>query len=569
MYCSNCGREIEENARYCPYCGARQETEDPSEGIQEEVQNEAPSKEKQRTGETQASQAAQNTVHRSSNRKKGKLWKRILITVLLIFCGLIVAAGIFLLTYHPEISLDQAAAVTFDGYDGYGTAEVSLDADQFAKKNAKYFIRDALIERLVHRGAAHDAIQSDEEDADENSGDDIRELTRRIARAFLNECVTAAADRTDSLANGDEVTVSISADSAAALSGYGVKVSSTAESFQAAGLDAITEVDAFENVEVTTWGASSVGQASISLSDCPYTDYLDYELDKDTDLANGDIVTVTASYKSDDSKDRAAKEQGVAFKTMEQEYIVDGLEDREVVDPFTGVDVVFTGISPDGEININSDGSPYRDYLTFEADRTEGLANGDTVTVTAKPYYDSSIEDLENDYNVVIDESLMLKTFDVSGLSSYITADEVLFDNELTAMQEKAGSHLQDEMRYVLGGYVHNVYSNASYIGNIICSRKENAAEGDANIVFIVYEISAVSVDDQPFTFYNYIALENVTRNMDGTLNFNDNKFFRSYNENSAEHGANGFESASDLDDAVVNYYKLSYNIQDNLIPKE
>lgn len=100
----------------------------------------------------------------------------------------------------------------------------------------------------------------------------------------------------------------------------------------------------------------------------------------ETDLSNGDVVTVRAIFKND--KGYKLKHH---FKDAEQTFTVSGLAEGKTYDPFAeeNVSVTFSGFSGSAvaALEVVSTEEVAR-CLSYELSQTEGLSNGDTVTAT-------------------------------------------------------------------------------------------------------------------------------------------------------------------------------------------
>lgn len=85
------------------------------------------------------------------------------------------------------------------------------------------------------------------------------------------------------------------------------------------------------------------------------------------------------------------------------------------VDAWTGFEVEYSGIAPNGTISFeNTIKNAVNNDIMYTADKTEGLSNGDVITVTAE-WKPNAIVDTNT---FVITEPT--KTFTVSGLKSYL-----------------------------------------------------------------------------------------------------------------------------------------------------
>lgn len=135
--------------------------------------------------------------------------------------------------------------------------------------------------------------------------------------------------------------------------------------------------------------------------------------DKTKNLSNGDVVT----YTWDDNSDEAEEAFGVKVKYSDITYTVSGLASVNTFDAFDGVDVEFSGISPDGRATVNSlPTAAEAQGLYYTLDENSGLSNGDTVTLTV-----SADDTFLKNHEITLSETS--KTLTVSGLKEPETID--------------------------------------------------------------------------------------------------------------------------------------------------
>ncbi len=198
-----------------------------------------------------------------------------------------------------------------------------------------------------------------------------------------------------------------------------------------------------------------------------------YSLDKADHLSNGDVVTVTITTKE-------VKDLKMNFKDGEVKFTVEGLKEADTFDPFEDVNISFEGYAPNGTLNITGgDGT-----LTFTADKTNGLKNGDTVTITVKP----SVGDIERyieTYNKVY--SPESKEFTVDGLAAYVTKlDEIPSD-----VLNKMKTHAEDSIKataankYTADGCV---FKSADFLGYYFLNAKDGTSTNPRNAIYCVYK---------------------------------------------------------------------------------
>lgn len=109
--------------------------------------------------------------------------------------------------------------------------------------------------------------------------------------------------------------------------------------------------------------------------------YLWASIDEDDYLSNGDIVTL--SWRCQDEWVREFYH--VKLKYKNQKYTVSGLTESEAIDPFDYVEIIVSGSNNDGDVTYAYLDRDYR-WIHLEFSQSEGLKNGDVITVYA--YYD-------------------------------------------------------------------------------------------------------------------------------------------------------------------------------------
>ena len=105
-------------------------------------------------------------------------------------------------------------------------------------------------------------------------------------------------------------------------------------------------------------------------------------LDVRSNLSNGDTVTWEWSI-SEDSQKEMEKMLDCKLIFSDQEFKVQGLEKADTVDPFSILQVEYEGISPNGSAYLQSNAKDeFESKIQFETDRSNGLSNGDILTVS-------------------------------------------------------------------------------------------------------------------------------------------------------------------------------------------
>lgn len=301
--------------------------------------------------------------------------------------------------------------------------------------------------------------------------------------------------------------------------------------------------------------------------------------DKTKGLSNGDVVT----YTWDDNSDEAEEAFGVKVKYTDITYTVSGLASVNTFDAFDGVDVEFSGISPDGRATVNSlPTAAEAQGLYYTLDENSGLSNGDTVTLTVHSNRDD-FSDCISKYGAM--PQATEKTFTVEGLNEYVTSADTLSDSVLVSLQNQAED--------VFKSYAAQRFSNGqtfkgmTYLGNYILTPKNKDSWGDKDRIVLAYQVTVHhdytselnTTYDADDSFFWYITFNNVSKdandNIASGLNDYDTPttFVKidsgvqkySFSSSTETWEYYGYASLDSLYNAAVNQYVENYNHQDNV----
>ena len=240
-------------------------------------------------------------------------------------------------------------------------------------------------------------------------------------------------------------------------------------------------------------------------------------LDKTSGLSNGDVVTYT--WECDD--EYALSTYGYKLKYKDIEYTVEGLEEAETFDPFEGVEIVFSGIAPNGSASI--EGEPKADAakdLRFDLDNYNGLSVGDTVTVTVSMYYDDPVEYCVENYGKI--PSPLTKQYKVEGLDSYVSSNSEISADSLDEMKQQAEAVFNAHVADSWGD--DETLKSFTYIGNYLLTNKDNDDYWNShNMLYLVYKAQVKDKYSNGGEKYNqtndiywYIAYHDLLVNTDG-----------------------------------------------------
>ena len=301
--------------------------------------------------------------------------------------------------------------------------------------------------------------------------------------------------------------------------------------------------------------------------------------DKTKNLSNGDVVT----YTWDDNSDEAEEAFGVKVKYTDITYTVSGLASVNTFDAFDGVDVEFSGISPDGRATVNSlPTAAEAQGLYYTLDENSGLSNGDTVTLTVHSNRDD-FSDCIDKYGAM--PQATEKTFTVAGLNEYVTSADTLSDSVLVSLQNQAED--------VFKSYAAQRFSNGqtfkgmTYLGNYILTPKNKDSWGDKDRIVLAYQVTVHhdytselnTTYDADDSFFWFITFNNVSKDADGNIasGLNDydtpTTFVKidsgvqkySFSSSTETWEYYGYASLDSLYNAAVNQYVENYNHQDNV----
>ncbi len=303
MFCGNCGTQIPDGSKFCPNCGKAVEAP-------VQVQNQAPVQAVPKKGGT------------------GKL-----IGIIAGVCVLILALGagtvFFIFGRKTTINLNKYMTISYSGYETIGKASAVFDSEKF---EADYK------DKIKFTRAAKKEFESAKGEFGELGAfvGDIDDIEGALAAygftpaSILEDGVNGSLDRTEGLSNGDKVvyTWNISEQDKKDFEKYlGVKVRYSDIEGEVEGLETATLFDPFEGVEITYSGIAPNGTAQISNSNTNGVyGYLDYQLDKNYELSNGDVITATVTtYYGNNLEDYCLENYGMIPSETEKTFTVDGL----------------------------------------------------------------------------------------------------------------------------------------------------------------------------------------------------------------------------------------------------
>ncbi len=284
-------------------------------------------------------------------------------------------------------------------------------------------------------------------------------------------------------------------------------------------------------------------------------DYVTVSTNPNTALNNGDTVSLV--WYVDEYYIESLLNCTVSYDN--KKYIVEGLDNVETVDVFDGIDVSFTGISPLGKADVNTEGQfssngyglPYQ-WMVIPS---ENLANGDTVTVS---FNVTDMESFVNQYGAV--PEYMEKEFAVTGLDSYIIDIATLSDENISALKKEAEDQIDsycsknsDVIAGMLtgnyGGSIISYEYNDPILENVyFYVEKNNSDYIKGNLSYVPVFIYSTNIsaetklgfirDNGSEDFYFAITFNNlILENNDNLVGITDNsiKYYTSYDKTYTE----------------------------------
>lgn len=234
---------------------------------------------------------------------------------------------------------------------------------------------------------------------------------------------------------------------------------------------------------------------------------VEYRIAPTEGLSNGDEVTVTVKLSNNSVEDYK-----IEFTGSEKKFTVEGLKEAEQIDLFEGVEVQFEGIAPYVNAVVNSQNTNRDVYISYSIDRNEGLAAGDTVTVTAE--YD--------------EESLQRKGYMAAESTKEFTVPECdRYASSLADIPAETADQINKQFEDAFRAYAANKWKdpewlkNIEYAGSYLLTPKQ---EGYSNIYYGVYRITAAPPEGE-FTFYSYAQYRKLVILKDGTCTLNQTTF--------------------------------------------
>ncbi|WP_031547610.1 zinc ribbon domain-containing protein [Oribacterium sp. FC2011] len=230
-------------------------------------------------------------------------------------------------------------------------------------------------------------------------------------------------------------------------------------------------------------------------------------IDDNYSLSNGDEV----SYKWN-IEDELSEYVNCKLKYKDGKYKVSELKEIGSFDAFKDLTVEFSGTAPNGYANLNYVGSELS-YYDFDCDKTSGLSNGDTITVTIDS---SKIEYCAKNYGKVPESTE--KTYTVANLESYLSKLNELNKDSLAKMQAQAEDVFNADVANNWGD--DEVLESLTYIGDYLLTSKNGNGNNKLYLVYKAQVHDTYSNDEATYDKINdvywYICFRDIKIGADG-----------------------------------------------------
>lgn len=227
----------------------------------------------------------------------------------------------------------------------------------------------------------------------------------------------------------------------------------------------------------------------------------DYELDKTSELSNGDVIKLVWDCEDETVKDYF----NCDLKYSDIEYTVEGLQEIGTFNPFDYVTVDIAGIAPNGKVTITPDyDKPEIQYLSFSADKNSGLSNGDVVVVTAD--IQGGIDSFAQQFNSI--PSPITMAFTVEGLTSYASSAADIDEASFNSIKQQAEDAYMAHWVQLEGNM--DGLQGFTYLGNYFLYKKEGMVGNSTNQLYMVYKVDC-SWDGVAYPHYVYIKFTDIS----------------------------------------------------------
>ncbi|MBR3339802.1 MAG: hypothetical protein IKG19_07145 [Lachnospiraceae bacterium] len=174
-------------------------------------------------------------------------------------------------------------------------------------------------------------------------------------------------------------------------------------------------------------------------------------------------------------------------------------------DPFTSVNVKFSGMSGEGraEVQVSDRNAEYADEAKFEVTPDTGLSNGDAVTVKAQAPLGWRFDPSE-------------KQFTVEGLTAWVTSTEQLSGDNLKKIHANTERLIREDWEEIVSSSLAQDMTYAPYRMYMFVSDENTSYE--RNVLYDTYEVKVTREDGSVLTSYEACRYTDLKIPADGIL---------------------------------------------------
>lgn len=213
-----------------------------------------------------------------------------------------------------------------------------------------------------------------------------------------------------------------------------------------------------------------------------FCESINVSLSQKTELSNG--MEVSLVWSCEEGFIENAFNYGITYET--ETYIVEGLEELQMFNPFDNVTIAFDGIAPQGTATVTKiDSTGVYEDTRFECEPSTNLSNGDTVVVTFEGSGDVATY-CANEYGCCPTETEMEVV--VEGLSEQVSSVDQISQEALDAMVSQSID--------VLNSYVADYWLEGCVVNDVSCEGcYVLSPKPDANVnngcVYVLLKVNA------------------------------------------------------------------------------
>ena len=471
--------------------------------------------------------------------------------VMILLAVLAIAAAVYLffgIKHVPaKLDLTDYTDVKFTGYDTFGYVKNDFDRTAFSNAVIKCLKDKNVISMDYVRGAK-------ELPEDEYEREKYQEDTAVIDA--VTSAVAIHIDTTTDLTNGDVVHVTYDYDNSE-LRKYRIQLTGTEMECVVADLPIAQTFDAFANVELAFDGYNGYGTAALTDTKNG-ADHISFSDNAGIYLQNGDVVTVTAVSTFGSSFKDYCNEYGRIPQSTTKQYTVSGLPEVEIFDAFACVTPKFDGISPLATFAFELSDEA-REAVEYKADKTEKLANDDTVTLEIHTEGEKENNGFDEAFirKYGCYPKALQKTYKAEKLPKYLESYKEIPEDILKEMRKIANSEASRITKYN-----NTKLRSVEYASTYLLSNYEGDVKNKLYIAYRChgsYTIKANKKDKKAkdetvtFSFLTYAQFMDIVIEPDGTCKVDLDNYNTTSNVITVEKVGDfeGFRTAAEMEDYI------------------